>query len=193
MSVPWNRTTREVDEPNTWQPARILGRSGRVTDPVKLPARLPGFTPSLDWFLLLGCAALLGSGCATKPFNVKSRLASPPASFTARAAVGSIMLQAAVIRDEDYMQTTFDANLILAGILPVKLVLQNGGSVPVRLKSMRFSLSAGGQRLEPMEPRDAFKRLMGYYRIRVYSVDGYKASLSDFIQRKRRSCAMGSR
>jgi len=208
--VPWNRTPTEVDESKTRQPALIFGRSGQDIDPLilgrtgqdmdplilgqsgqvigplKPEARLLGFSSSLNWLLLLGftgligCAGLLVSGCATKPFNVRPRHLAPPSGFTAQVTAGAVELQAAAIRDEDYLQATFDANLIMAGILPVKLALQNRGSGPVDLKGMRFSLSAGGQQHRLIEPKDAFKQLMGYYKIRVYSVDGYKASRGEF-------------
>lgn len=208
--MPWNRTLTKVDESKRRQPAQILGRGGQVIGPLKLgrggrvigplklgrsgqdigplkpEARLLGFPSSLNRLLLLGftgligCAGLLVSGCATKPFNVRPRHVAPPADFTARVAAGSVEVQAAAIRDEDYLQATFDANLIMAGILPVKLALQNSGSGPIDLKGMRFSLSAGGQQRKPIEPKDAFKRLIGYYKIRVYSIDGYKASRGEF-------------
>src|SRR5262245_2836693 len=187
MSVPWNRTATDVNESKTRQSARLLGGMGQAITPVKPWTCLLGLALPLNWFLklgctgLIGCAALIGSACATKPFNVKPRLVAPPAGFTGRATAGSVEIKAAIIRDEDYLHTTFDANLILAGILPVNLAVQNSGSGPIDIKGMRFLLSAGGKQQKPMEARRAFKRLMGYYKIRAYSVDGYKASLADFV------------
>jgi hypothetical protein len=91
--------------------------------------------------------------------------------------VGSLELQAGAIRDEDYLYTAFDANLILAGVLPLKLVIRNGGSQPADLRPARFLLGRGQK---PISPGRAFKRLMTYYKIRLYDPEGYKASLADF-------------
>jgi hypothetical protein len=92
--------------------------------------------------------------------------------------VGSLELKAGAIRDEDYLYTTFDANLILAGVLPLKLVIRNAGSQPASLRSAQFLLGHGHK---PISPRRAFKRLMTYYKIRFYDPEGYKASLTDFM------------
>jgi hypothetical protein len=126
---------------------------------------------------MLGCGLGLVTGCATKPFNVKPRPATPPGDFISRAAAGSLELKARAIRDQDYLYETFDANLILAGVLPIKLDIHNGGSQPVNLKQARFVLGSGQK---PISPRRAFKRLMTYYKIRLYNPEGYKASLADF-------------
>jgi hypothetical protein len=93
--------------------------------------------------------------------------------------VGAVEFQASAIRDEDYLYATFDSNLKLAGIFPIKMRLQNGGSEPIDLRPVRFLLSPAGQR--PIDPRRAFKRLMTYYKIRAYNPQGYKASLADFV------------
>jgi len=122
---------------------------------------------------------LLASACATKPFNVKPRRALPPGGFTGRASAGTLELEAAAIRDEDFLSETFDANVILAGLLPVKLSLQNGSSQPVDLTPARFWLRSSGKSEKPMEPRRVFKRLMRYYKIRLYNPEGYKEALGD--------------
>jgi len=130
------------------------------------------------WIILIGLGLALGSGCAIKPFNVKPRPTAPPGGFAARATEGSLEVKAGTIRDEDYLYTTFDANLVLAGVLPLKLEIRNGGSQPVNMKQAQFMLSNGQK---PIGPRHAFKRLMTYYKIRLYSPEGYKASLGDFM------------
>jgi hypothetical protein len=130
---------------------------------------------------LLAPGAIVGSACATKPFNVKPRPVAPPAEFRARATAGTVEVRAGAIRDEDYLYSTFNGNLILAGVLPVKLSVKNGGAAPVDLKSVRFLLVASGQRQKPIEPRSAFKRMMKYYKIRLYNPEGYKSSLADFV------------
>jgi hypothetical protein len=120
---------------------------------------------------------LLGSGCATRPFNVRPRPACPLGDFTACTDAGPLELKAGAIRNEDCLYDTFDANLILAGVLPVKVDIWNRSSQPVNLKKAMFLLSNDQK---PMDPRRAFKRIMTYYKIRLYNQEGYKASLADF-------------
>jgi hypothetical protein len=130
---------------------------------------------------LLATSALVGSACATKPFNVKPRPVAPPEEFRSHSTAGTVQLGAGVVRDEDYLYDRFDANLILAGVLPVKFSIKNGSLSPIDLRSIRFWLEASGQRHHPIEPRSAFKRLMKYYTIRAYSPEGYKSSVADFV------------
>ncbi|HKF58253.1 MAG TPA: hypothetical protein VKJ45_22615 [Blastocatellia bacterium] len=130
----------------------------------------------IGWVILC-CGLLLGAGCATKPFNVRPRPASPLGDVTARSDAGPLEVKAGAIRDEDCQYATFDANLILAGVLPVKVDICNRSSQPVNLKKAKFLL---GNEQEPMGPRRAFKRLMTYYKIRLYNPEGYKTSLADF-------------
>jgi len=96
-------------------------------------------------------------------------------------SAGSIELRAGAIRDEDYLYRTFDANLILAGVLAVKVSITNGGAESVDLKSLRFSLNRAGQSKRPIEPRRAFKSLVKYYKIKAYNPKGYKVALADFV------------
>src|SRR5215212_7462283 len=70
--------------------------------------------------------AAQSSGCGGKPFNVREKpfkvregTNMPPPTFGARAEAGAVTIQAEAVRDEDFLYETFDANLILAGLLPV--------------------------------------------------------------------------
>ena len=121
---------------------------------------------------------MLLASCVSKPFNVIPRSAPPGESFAALAPGGPLEIQASAIRDEDYLYSTFDANLVMAGLLPVKVSLHNNNNVPIDLAPMRFLLGSSGQK--PIEPRRAFKRLVKYYGVRVYSPEGYKLALADF-------------
>jgi len=145
-------------------------------------SRRLGLAALTGYVLYVLYVAMLSAGCAPKPFNVRSRPVSPPGVFSSRAAAGAIELQAGSIRDQDVLYDTFDANLIMAGLLPVKVSFTNRGSVPVDLKPIRFSLvETGGHKRSPIQPGRAFRRLMRYYKIQAYNIAGYKASRGDFI------------
>jgi hypothetical protein len=122
--------------------------------------------------------ALVGCG---KPFNVKTRPGLPPANYAGKAIAGSITVEAQAITDEDFLYETFDANLILARVLPVRVSVMNQGEETVDLKKSRFEiLDQSGRRFQALSARDVFKRLLSYYGISTYSKHGYRESLNDF-------------
>jgi hypothetical protein len=130
--------------------------------------------------LCLVSSTMLGCG---KPFNVKTRTDLPPANYAASSGTDSISIQAQAIRDEDFLYETFDANLISAGVLPVRVMLNNSGSRTVDLQKARFEIrQPGGRGFKAVDARTAFKRLISYYEIKAFSKAGYKESLGTFSE-----------
>lgn len=112
---------------------------------------------------------------------MKTTRSLPPANYAAKAAAEGVTLQAQAITDEDFLYDIFDANLISAGILPVRVMLTNSGGEPVHLKSARFEIRARGGRFEAISAKKAFKRLISYYEISAYTKSGYKESVDGFL------------
>lgn len=127
--------------------------------------------------LLLLASAQFGCG---RPFSVKTQPNLPSASYPAKATVDSVAVEAQAITDEDFLYDTFDANLISAGVLPVRVMVTNSGGEAVDLKSARFEIEARAGRFKAVEARKAFKRLISYYEIKAYSKSGYTESLEAF-------------
>jgi hypothetical protein len=120
-------------------------------------------------------------GCG-RPFNVQPKVDVPLSSRAARAQLSHATVQADVIRDEDFIHDTFDANLILAGLLPVNIRIENHGSEQLFLKSVRVDLQDDkGARQKRLNAKTAFKRLVSYYEISAYNKYGYKRSQEDFV------------
>jgi len=138
----------------------------------RLYARLSATTLLL---VLLGGAA----GCG-KPFNIKTRPDLPPANYAASATSNNISIQAQVLTDENTLYDNFDANLILAGILPVRVNLANAGTQSVDLKKARLEIRAEGRLYKPVDARKAFKRLISYYELSTFNKSGYNESRQDF-------------
>jgi len=123
--------------------------------------------------------AVSTQGC--KPFNVKPRIEIPGASNAARADANGIPIAASVVRDEDWLTDTFDANLILAGIVPIRVEVKNGAQMPIELSKVRFELkSATGRVFESVNADRAFKQALSYYDVSTWSKDLYKESRADF-------------
>jgi hypothetical protein len=124
--------------------------------------------------------AALASACG-KPFNVKPATALPRAEYNATALVEHVSIRAEAIADEDLLYETFDANLILAGVLPVRVMITNSGEESVSLRQAKFVVRAEqGRSYKSVNPEQAFNRVMSYYQISTYSKSGYKESLSEF-------------
>jgi hypothetical protein len=123
---------------------------------------------------------MLSFGCG-RPFDVKTQPSLPPARYTETATVSSINISVQAIRDEDLLYDTFDANLISAGLLPVRVSMTNSGVEPVDIRETRFEVQAGSQRYRAVDARKAFKRLVSYYDVSAYTKAGYKDSQDAFI------------
>ena len=135
--------------------------------------------PSPFAFAVLVFVAGLASSC--KPFNVKPRIEVPRAATESHAEEKGLEVRASVVQDEDWLNDTFDANLILAGIVPVRVELKNTEQVPLELKKARFELkTASGRSFESVGGDRAFKRALSYYELSAWSKALYKESKVDF-------------
>ncbi len=131
------------------------------------------------YILLL--TALLLSACG-KPFNVKPRPDTPPPMAGASAVASSIKLEAELVMDEDYLYDTFEANLLMAGILPVRVKITNRATERVSLKKSRFEIrSDEPHAYKAIKAGEAFNRVFAFYGISLYTKRGYKESKSDFL------------
>jgi hypothetical protein len=139
-----------------------------------------GYRPAR--IIVVGCCALLLlAGCGGKPFNVKTEVALPAIANAPAAESPAVRVQAAAVRDEDYLVSTFDANLILAGVLPINMTITNRAAQPLDLRKARFELRApDGHAYKAADANRAFKRLIQYYGISTYSKGAYKQSREDF-------------
>jgi hypothetical protein len=142
--------------------------------------RLSRSLPSIA-FATICLVLILLAGCGGKPFNVKTEVALPAIADAPRGESQGIRMQAAAVRDEDFLVSTFDANLILAGVLPLDVSITNGTSQPLDLRRARFVVRApDGHSYKAVEAQRAFKRLVKYYQISTYSKPAYKESREDF-------------
>jgi hypothetical protein len=135
--------------------------------------------------LLCGMLLLLFAACG-KPFNVKSKPTikdvKPDANVTieGEGEGNGVKLHAEAITDEDFIYDAFDANLIMAGVLPVRLQVSNQGTEKVALNKARFEMLAQSKLYKMIDSHKAYKKLMSHYQISIYNKNGYKESREDF-------------
>ena len=156
-----------------WRPGKLTGRKHQCFSRPELGRKLLILAIALGAVLLASCG---------EPFKIKPKTALPPGRFGAVARAGAIELQAEPITDEDVLYHVFDANLIMAGLFPVRVVIANTGTSPASIKKASFSVvSSDGISYKPVSGSRAFKRLMRYYEIENYQKFGYRESRDDFL------------
>ena len=101
--------------------------------------------------------------------------------YEAASAAGKVLLNGVALTDEDFLYESFNANLILAGVLPVRLRVTNNGGSEIRVRRNWFEIRAVGRSLKSIEAERAFKRLLSFYGVKVYNKLGYKQSKEAFM------------
>ena len=100
----------------------------------------------IRWKLILICAPVLLfiGACGGSLYKVKPVVELPPMTGELKNASGGgvNVIVAPLLTDED-TQDLFEANLPLAGVLPVRIELDYESGVPVEIKKARFRLHDG--------------------------------------------------
>jgi hypothetical protein len=138
-------------------------------------------TSLVSGVLALMALVMMTAGCG-KPFNVKPKPASVGASYANRTERGGVTLEAEALTNEDELYDTFEANLILAGILPVRAKITNSGPDAIAIRNANFEVRVEGDRsYKLISASKAYGRLLNYYAISVYNKRGYTQSKGDFL------------
>ncbi len=132
------------------------------------------------WAAVVGFC-LLTVGCGYEPFKVASKVTLPPDAYSASAERDAVRVRASAFRNEDDILATFDGNLLLAGVMPVRVMLENAGSASVTLSAGGFKVRDGrGKEWRRIPSDKARNRLVAYYEIRAYSESGGKMFAEKF-------------
>jgi hypothetical protein len=132
--------------------------------------------------LILTCLIVsLASGCGNaKLFNIAPRVEVAPDNFCCKTNVSNITVAAEALTDEDKVIATFDGNILLAGVLPVRVLVENHSSSSLDLNRVQFLLvDATGNQYKQLETKKALDRMVGYYGISYQRQGAYKATLED--------------
>ena len=121
------------------------------------------------------------SACVGKPFKVTVVPHLESAAISAASVAGPLSVRAVAVWDEDWLLENFDANLILAGVLPVRAEIENLGREAVATRKLGLSASdATGRELERLDATKARRRIERYYEITIRNKMGDKLYKQDF-------------
>src|SRR5919199_914621 len=109
------------------------------------------------------CAALavllLTVGCGGSLYKVKPVVKAPITEAMGSARAGGLSVRAQPLLTEEESQELFEANLPLAGLLPVRVEIGNESGAPVALERARFRLrDAEGREWKARSAKQAVSR-----------------------------------
>lgn len=131
---------------------------------------------------LVMTTALLTTSCAGSLFKVKPAIELPPLAADAKSAsAGGVTVRVAPLLTDEESQELFEANLLLGGILPVRLELAFESGVPVETKSVRFHLRDGeGHEWKMVSAKAAISRILKANDISSYNPSSRKQFEKEF-------------
>jgi hypothetical protein len=134
---------------------------------------------SLILFLL---SAIALSCSSSSLFKVKPAIELPPLPANTRSAdAGGVTVRVAPLLSDEEIQELFEANLPLAGVLPLRVALTFQSGVPVELKKARFHLRDGENReWKLLSPKSAISRIMKSNGVTLYNPNSRKQFEQEF-------------
>lgn len=126
--------------------------------------------------------ALLETACGGALFKVKPVVELPPlAGAVKSASAGGVTVKVAPMLDDEESQELFEANLPLAGVMPLRIELEYESGVPIELKRARFRLRDGeGKDWRLLSPKQAISRILKANDVYVYNPSSRKQFEQEF-------------
>lgn len=119
--------------------------------------------------LVIVALALVTGACGAL-YKVKPAVEAPLPETAKNAEGGGLSLRAAPLLTDEESQELFEANLPLAGVLPVKIEITNQGSAPLELRRARFSLrDSEGREWKMRSAKDVVSRILKDNDITLYN------------------------
>ena len=114
------------------------------------------------------------AGCGGSLYKVKPRVDAPVAG-AGEATAGGLTVRAVPLLTDEESQELFEANLPLAGLLPVRVEMRNETSAPLLFKRVRFSLHDGEGRVWKMRTaKQAVSRILKSDEVYLYNPNSRK-------------------
>lgn len=112
---------------------------------------------------------ITATGCGSL-YKVKPVVEAPMPETARDGEAGGLRLRAAPLLTDEESQEMFEANLPLAGLLPVKAEITNQGSAPVEIKKARITLrDAEGREWKLRSVKDVVSRVLSSDKVTLYN------------------------
>lgn len=129
------------------------------------------------------CASLtLFVSCAGALFKVKPVVELPPLNGAGKSAsAGGVTIKVAPLLSDEESQELFEANLPLAGVLPLRVELEHESGVAVELKRARFRLRDGeGKEWKLLSAKQAISLILKANDVYFYNPNSRKRFEQEF-------------
>lgn len=124
------------------------------------------------WLALTFCLSL--AGCGGSLYKVKPKIDAPVTGGREGTAAGFSVRAVPLLADEE-SQELFEANLPLAGLLPVRLEIANESGAALSFKRVRFSMrDADGLEWKLRSPKQTVSRILTDNQIYLYNPNSRK-------------------
>jgi hypothetical protein len=132
--------------------------------------------------LVFAAALLFFSACGGSLYKVKPVVELPPLSGEVKSgSAGGLVVAVAPLLGDEESQDLFEANLPLAGVLPLRIEIGYESGVPVELKKTRFHLrDATGKEWKLLNPKQAISRVLKANEVYAYNPNSRKQFEKEF-------------
>lgn len=126
--------------------------------------------------------ALLTTSCSGSLFKVKPVTQLPPLAGNIKtASAGGVAIRVAPLLTDEESQDLFEANLPLAGVLPLRMEMVFESGVPVETRRVRFRLRDGtGREWKMIPPKAAVSRVLKANEVFAYNPNSRKQFEKEF-------------
>lgn len=138
---------------------------------------------TIFWKIGLSLLALsMFTSCSASLYKVKPVVELAPLSGDVKSgSAGGVTVRVAPLMNDEETQDLFEANLQLAGILPVRMEMAFESGVPVEIKKARFRLRDGeGREWKLLSPKSAISSIMKANDVYAYNPNSKKQFEKEF-------------
>ncbi|HEV7857992.1 MAG TPA: hypothetical protein VGO91_05135 [Pyrinomonadaceae bacterium] len=145
--------------------------------------KLSGISRGLVALCATFAGMMLLAGCGGSLYKVKPVVAGPIKAAGREAEAGGLRLRAVPLLSDEGSQELFESNLPLAGLLPVRVEIENKSGAPLLLKRIRFRLSdEAGRKWSARNPKQVVSRILKADEVTLYNPRS-RAAFAEAFQR----------
>jgi hypothetical protein len=176
----WSLLKTENSKLKTFLVLLFCGLRARVREMMMTGLLSQGRRGAGFCFLLL-LAALAGASCGGSLYKVKPVVDAPVGSTNGEAVAASVHVRAVPLVSDEESQELFEANLPLAGLLPVRVEIDNEGGEPLMFKRVRFHLrDQTGKEWKYRTAKQSVSRILDANGVYLYNPNARATFATDF-------------